>query len=99
MIKTKQELIDELNDLSNHYYTLSEYDTCHGIGVAVEYIMANLMHQETAKDKGIMLNINNYRMKLWCDMFIEYKKGGHDRQTSASSASKDLQMFDLQFNL
>jgi hypothetical protein len=37
-----QELIDELNELSNHYYTLSEYDTCHGIGIAVEFIMTKL---------------------------------------------------------
>jgi hypothetical protein len=64
-----------------------------------DVIMKNYIPKETAKDKGTMRNINNYRMKLWCDMFIEYKKGGHDRQTSASSASKDLQMFDLQFNL
>jgi hypothetical protein len=98
MIKTKQELIDELNDLSNHYYTLSEYDTCHGIGVAVEYIMANFIHQETAKDKGTMRNINNYRIKLWCDMFIEYKKSSHDRKAAAAYAAKDLEMFDLQFN-
>jgi hypothetical protein len=57
------------------------------------------MHQETAKDKGIMLNINNYRMKLWCDMFIEYKKSSHERNAAAAYASKDLEMFDLQFNL
>jgi hypothetical protein len=64
-----------------------------------DIIMKDYIPKETAKDRGTMRNINNYRMKLWCDMFIEYKKGGHDRQTSASSASKDLQMFDLQFNL
>ncbi len=64
-----------------------------------DIIMKDYIPKETLKDKGTMRNINNYRMKLWCDMFIEYKKGGHDRQTSASSASKDLQMFDLQFNL
>jgi hypothetical protein len=63
-----------------------------------DIIMKDYIPKETAKDKGTMRNINNYRMKLWCDMFIEYKKGGYDRQTSASSASKDLQMFDLQFN-
>lgn len=37
-----KELIDELNELSNHYYTLSEYDTSHGIGVAIELIMTKL---------------------------------------------------------
>jgi hypothetical protein len=65
----------------------------------LDAIKEKLIQDLKLKDKGTMRNINNYRMKLWCDMFIEYKKGGHDRQTSASSASKDLQMFDLQFNL
>lgn len=37
-----KELIDELNELSNDYYKLSEYDTCHGIGIAVEFIMTKL---------------------------------------------------------
>ena len=46
-----QESINELNELSNHYYTLSEYDTCHGIGIAVEYLMTKL-----EKEKEQMLN-------------------------------------------
>ncbi|CAB4157186.1 hypothetical protein UFOVP690_7 [uncultured Caudovirales phage] len=37
-----KELIDELNELSNDYYKLSEYDTCHGIGIAVEFIITKL---------------------------------------------------------
>jgi hypothetical protein len=63
-----------------------------------DLIMANLIPKEIAKDVDTMLNINNYRMKLWCDMFIEYKKQSHERTAAASYASKDLQMFDLQFN-
>lgn len=42
METTIQETIFELNDLSNHYYTLSEYDTCHGIGLAVELLITKL---------------------------------------------------------
>lgn len=41
-----KELIDELNELSNYYYTLSEYDTCHGIGIAVELIMTKLEREK-----------------------------------------------------
>lgn len=52
----------------------------------------------TLKDKGTIRNINNYRMKLWCDMFISYKKESHERSAAASYATKDLEMFDLQFN-
>jgi hypothetical protein len=63
-----------------------------------DLIMENLVPKEKLKDKGTMRNINNYRMKLWCDMFIEYKKQGDERSLAASYASKDLQMFDLQFN-
>lgn len=63
-----------------------------------EIIMKDFVPKETAKDKGTMRNINNYRMKLWCDMFIEYKKQSHERSLAASYASKDLEMFDLQFN-
>jgi hypothetical protein len=63
-----------------------------------DIIMKDYIPKKTAKDKGIMRNINNYRMKLWCDMFIEYKKQSYERSLAASYASKDLQMFDLQFN-
>jgi hypothetical protein len=37
-----QELIDELNELSNYYYTKSEYDTCNGIGISIEHIMTKI---------------------------------------------------------
>jgi hypothetical protein len=59
-----------------------------------DLIMKNL----TPKDKGTMRNINNYRMKLWCDMFIEYKKNSFERSLAADYATKDLKMFDIQFN-
>ena len=63
-----------------------------------DLIMKDYVPKETAKDKGTMRNINNYRMKLWCDMFIEYKKQSHERNLAASYASKDLEMFDIKFN-
>jgi hypothetical protein len=63
-----------------------------------DLIMENLVPKETLKDKGTMRNINNYRMKFWCDNFIEYRKNSHERGAAASYASKDLEMFDLVFN-
>ena len=85
---------EQIKKLNNRFQKAfdEEFSRTHDI------IMKDYIPKETAKDKATMRNINNYRMKLWCDMFIEYKKGGHDRQSSASYASKDLQMFDLQFN-
>jgi hypothetical protein len=63
-----------------------------------DIIMKDYIPKQTAKDKATMRNINNYRMKLWCDMFIEYKKNNLDRSFAASCANKDLEMFDIQFN-
>ena len=63
-----------------------------------EQIKEKLLVDLKTKDKGTMRNINNYRMKLWCDMFIEYKKQSHERNLAASCASKDLEMFDIKFN-
>lgn len=42
--------------------------------------------------------IEEYRMKLWCEMFIAYKKDSHARSLAASYAAEDLEMFDQQFN-
>jgi hypothetical protein len=63
-----------------------------------DIIMKGYVPKETIKDKGTMRNINNYRMKLWCDLFIAYKNAGHPIENAASYANKDLEYFDLQFN-
>jgi hypothetical protein len=63
-----KELIDELNELSNHYYKLSEYDTSHGIGIAVELIMTKLEKEkeqiinayEDGKQNGMDSIVNVY---------------------------------------
>ena len=63
-----KELIEELNELSNHYYKLSEYDTSHGIGIAVELIMTKLEKEkeqiinayEDGKQNGMDSIVNVY---------------------------------------
>jgi len=62
-----------------------------------DLIMENLVPKETIKDKGTMRNINNYRMKFWCDSFI-INKSKHDRDMSAIIADNDLKEFDKRFN-
>ena len=37
-----EELIDELNKLSNYHYTKAEYDICEGIGKCVELLISNI---------------------------------------------------------
>ncbi len=54
-----KELIDELNELSNHYYKLSEYDTSHGIAIAVELIMTKL-----EKEKEQLVTLGCWRSTL-----------------------------------
>lgn len=49
------------------------------------------------KDKGSIRNINNYRMKLWCDCFLQYNKTD-SRESSAYNATLCLDYFDNQFN-
>jgi hypothetical protein len=46
-----QELIDELNELSNFYYTQSEYDTCGGINLAVEVIISKLEKEKESIER------------------------------------------------
>ncbi len=62
-----QELIDELNELSNYYYTKSEYDTCNGIGISIEHIMTKL-----EKEREQLLNA--FRDNSWDKSFNEYYK-------------------------
>ena len=62
-----------------------------------DFIMQNLVPKETAKDKGSMRNINNYRMKLWCDCFLQYNKTD-SRECAAHNATLCLDYFDNQFN-
>ena len=83
----RKKMYDNLQDSIN-----AEFERTHDI------IMKDFVPKETIKDKGTIRNINNYRMKLWCDMFIEYKKNSLERSFAASCATKDLEMFDIQFN-
>ena len=62
-----------------------------------DLIMENLVPKEKLKDKGTMRNINNYRMKLWCDCLVLYRSK-YDRESSAHMADHDLKEFDKRFN-
>jgi hypothetical protein len=70
-----KELIDELNELSNHYYKLSEYDTSHGIGIAVELIMTKL-----EKEKQ---QIINGHWAGWEDAYDYLREDNNDRARQA----------------
>jgi hypothetical protein len=65
-----KELIDELNELSNDYYKLSEYDTCHGIGIAVEFIMTKL-EKEKEQIRLAFREGHEYWGELTSDMYYD----------------------------
>lgn len=90
-LKWHEEQMKKFNDRLQNAIN-EEFERTHDI------IMKDFVPKETIKDKGTIRNINNYRMKLWCDMFIEYKKNSLERSFAASCATKDLEMFDIQFN-
>ena len=80
-----QELIDQLNELSNHYYTLSEYDTSHGICMAVEHIMTKLEKEKEqikdAWDAGMSEGIGTMMADLdWDGEFVNYYKETYGEQ-------------------
>ena len=62
-----------------------------------EQIKEKLLLDLKTKDKGTMRNINNYRMKFWCDSFI-HNKTKNDREMSCIIADNDLKEFDERFN-
>lgn len=62
-----------------------------------EIIMKDFVPKETPKDKGTIRNINNYRMKFWCDSFIIHR-ANESRELSSVSADIDLKEFDKRFN-
>jgi hypothetical protein len=62
-----------------------------------DIIMKDYIPKETAKDKGTMRNINNYRMKFWCDSFM-LNIENHDRNMSIMIADSYLKEFDKRFN-
>lgn len=59
-----------------------------------DLIMENLV----PKDKGTMRNINNYRMKLWCDSFLIHRAKEEKIYLCALKADMDLVEFDKRFN-
>lgn len=63
-----------------------------------DLIMKDFVPKETAKDKGTMRNINNYRMKLWSEVLIEVIKNNQTKPTPTEVADKALQEFDKRFN-
>jgi hypothetical protein len=63
----------------------------------LDAIKEKLIQDLKLKDKGTMRNINNYRMKLWCDCFLQYNKTD-SRECAAHNATLCLEYFDNQFN-
>jgi hypothetical protein len=63
-----------------------------------DIIMKDYIPKETAKDKGTMRNINNYRMKLWSEVLIEVIKNHQTMPTPSEVADKALEEFDKRFN-
>ncbi len=64
-----------------------------------DLIMENLVPKETLKDKGTLRNINNYRMKLWCDVLsntILNYQANNARPTEVADSA--LIEFDKRFN-
>ena len=51
----------------------------------------------TLKDKGTLRNINNYRMKLWCDIYLESFKSNTNNDCFLI-ANEAIIEFDKRFN-
>lgn len=64
-----------------------EYDKTH----------QQLMQNAKLTDKGSLRNINNYRMKLWCDIYLESFKSNINND-SFLLANEALKEFDKKFN-
>lgn len=62
-----------------------------------EQIKEKLILDLKTKDKGTMQNINNYRMKFWCECFLHYNTT-QTRENSAFYADNCLELFDKRFN-
>ena len=56
-----------------------------------------LMQNTKLTDKGSLRNINNYRMKLWCDIYLESFKSNINND-SFLLANEALKEFDKKFN-
>ena len=63
-----------------------------------EQIKEKLLVDLKTKDKGTMRNINNYRMKFWCECFMYYKNQNASRESSGYNADLCLEEFDKRFN-
>jgi hypothetical protein len=63
----------------------------------LDAIKEKLIQDLKLKDKGSMRNINNYRMKFWCDSFM-LNIENHDRNMCIMIADSYLKEFDKRFN-
>lgn len=48
-------------------------------------------------DKGSIRNLNNHRMKYWCDCFFYYKNQNASRESAGYNADLCLEEFDKRF--
>ena len=57
-----------------------------------------IIQDSKLKDKGTLRNINNYRMKLWCDIYLESFKNNINNDCFVL-ADEALKEFDRKFNI
>ena len=101
-------LIAECIEDKNNVYKMKIIDksVCAEYAVGDIIIIENILRwqpllitqKSESKDKGTMRNINNYRMKFWCEFFMYYKNQNASRESAGYNADLCLEEFDKRFN-
>lgn len=96
-----------IEDINNVYkMKIIDKSVCAEYAVGDIIIIENILRwqpllitqKSEPKDKGTMRNINNYRMKLWCDSFVMHRAKEDKLYLAALRADMDLVEFDKRFN-